>query len=317
MHHGDENDQAENVSGRAVRVGRIDVLEHDGLLLDVRDCGPRDGDAVVLLHGFPQDSRCWDSVTPHLHRAGFRTLALDQRGYSPKGSPSEISAYRIEALAADVLRLLDEAGLERAHIVGHDWGGALAWHLGAHHAARVATLTVLSTPHPQAFAWSLLRSAQGLRSWYAVAVQVPVLPELVLGATLAPALRLSGLPKETAQRYGACMANASDLTGPLNWYRASARHALMGLPHLPGGNDAEIIHAPTTYLWGRSDPALGRTAAHRTEQYVDAEYRFVELDAGHWLPETEPAAVAREVVLRATAASPPTIPVLGGPSADT
>ena len=235
------------MSRRAVRVGRVDVLEHDGLLLDVRDSGPRDGDVVVLLHGFPQDSRCWDSVTPHLHRAGLRTLAPDQRGYSPKGSPSEVSEYRIEVLASDVLRLLDEAGLERAHIVGHDWGGALAWHLGAHHAARVATLTVLSTPHPRAFAWSLLRSMQGLRSWYAVAVQIPVLPELVLGATLAPALRLSGLPKETAQRYRARMATPSALRGPLNWCRASARHPLVALPLLAGGDGEDIIHVPTTY----------------------------------------------------------------------
>src|SRR5665647_3167657 len=113
--------------------------------------------------------------------------------------------------------------------------------------ARVATLTVLSTPHPRAFAWSLLRSMQGLRSWYAVAVQIPVLPELVLGATLAPALRLSGLPKETAQRCRARMATPSALRGPLNWYRASARHPLVALPLLAGGDGEDIIHVPTTY----------------------------------------------------------------------
>ena len=192
-----------------MRVGRRDVLELDGLLLDVRDAGPRDGDAAVLLHGFPQDSRCWDSVTPHLHVAGLRTVAPDQRG----------------------------------------------------------VLTVLSTPHPRAFAWSLLRSMTGLRGWYTVAVQVPVLPELVLGTTLAPALRLSGLPRETAQQYRARMATPSALAGPLNWYRASARHALVALPLRAGGGD--IIHVPATYLWGRSDPALGRTAADRTERYVD------------------------------------------------
>ncbi len=285
----------------ASRVKHVDVPDRQGLRLDVRDTGPRDGEVVVLLHGFPQDSRCWDAVVPSLHQAGLRTLAPDQRGYSADASPTDVSAYRVEALAGDVLRLLDRAGTERAHVAGHDWGGVLAWHLAAHHADRVASLTVLSTPHPRAFAWSLLRSDQGLRSWYAAAVQVPVLPERILSATLAPALRLSGLPLQTADAYAGRLATASALQGPLNWYRAAARHSWRAAWTTI---DSDIVTVPTTYVWGRRDPALGRAAAYRSKEYVHGEYRFVELDAGHWLPELEPAAVARELIRRVAGSVP-------------
>src|SRR6188472_3162126 len=132
-------------SGRAP-AGRTDVeaVERDGLVLDVRDEGPRGGPAVVLLHGFPQDSACWADVTPTLNGAGLRTLAPDQRGYSPRANPTDVSAYRVGELAQDVIAVLDAAGVEAAHVVGHDWGGAVTWYLGAHHADRVESLTVLS-----------------------------------------------------------------------------------------------------------------------------------------------------------------------------
>src|SRR4051794_39933297 len=115
-----------------------------GLTFDLRDGGPADGQPVVLLHGFPQDSTCWADVEPALHAAGLRTLAPDQRGYSPGARPPGRSAYRITEPAADVLALLDEAGLASAHIVGHDWGAAVAWALAGRHPERVRSLTVLS-----------------------------------------------------------------------------------------------------------------------------------------------------------------------------
>lgn len=200
----------------------IDLVDHDGVSLDVRDEGPRSGEVVVLLHGFPQDSRCWAEVAPILHRAGLRTLAPDQRGYSPGARPREVSAYRVGALAADVLAVLDAAGVERAHVVGHDWGGAVAWYLGERHPGRVETLTVVSTPHPRALARSMTRSLQPLRSWYTLAVQLPVLPELVLARTLRPALRLSGLPDHLADRYARRLGDPAALEGPPRGTRRAA-----------------------------------------------------------------------------------------------
>ena len=275
----------------------IDVVERDGFALDVRDEGPRGADAVVLLHGFPQDSRCWAEVTPTLHRAGLRTLAPDQRGYSPGAGPADVSAYRVSTLALDVLAVLDAAGVRTAHVVGHDWGGAVAWYLGAHHADRVGSLTVLSTPHPGALAHAMTRSLQPLRSWYTLAVQVPVLPELVLSRTLGPALRRSGLPAHLAAQYARRFASPSALRGPLAWYRAAGRRPPWQVLDAVGAG-AGPVTVPTTYVWGQHDPALGRAAAEATADHVTGDYLFVELDAGHWLPELNPDEVAGAVLDR-------------------
>ena len=272
-------------------------VEREGMVLDVRDEGPRSGDVVVLLHGFPQDSRCWSEVVPALHGAGLRTLAPDQRGYSPAASPEDVSAYRVSTLAADVLAVLDAADVTTAHVVGHDWGGAVAWYLAAHHAERVDSLTVLSTPHPGALAHSMTRSLQPLRSWYTLAVQVPVLPELVLSRTLGPALRRSGLPPHLADRYARRFAEPSALRGPLAWYRAAGRRPPWEVLDAFGAGSGEVA-VPTTYVWGRHDPALGRAAAHATNTHVTGDYLFVELDAGHWLPELNADEVAAAVLDR-------------------
>ena len=270
-------------------------VEHDGLVLRLRDEGPRTGDVVVLLHGFPQDSGCWDEVVPALHRAGLRTLAPDQRGYSPGARPSAASAYRVETLAEDVLAILDAAHVERAHIVGHDWGGGVAWQLGAAHPERVASLTVLSTPHPRALVRSMVGSLQPLRSWYMLLIQVPALPEALLSRTLARTLRLSGLADEPARRYASRLSTPADLHGPLSWYRAIVRAPweLRDGVGIPG-----TVTVPTTYAWGAHDPALGRAAAEATGNHVSGPYLFIELDAGHWLPEMHPDEVAEAVLDR-------------------
>ena len=131
----------------------MDTFRRDGLTFDVRDGGPTEGDPVVLLHGFPQDSTAWDHVAPGLHRHGLRTLAPDQRGYSPMARPrGPRAATGCARPTADVLALLDAAGLGSAHVVGHDWGGIVGWALAAWHPERVRTLTALSVPHPAAMA---------------------------------------------------------------------------------------------------------------------------------------------------------------------
>ncbi|GAA4404435.1 alpha/beta fold hydrolase [Fodinibacter luteus] len=268
-------------------------VAHDGLLLPVHDEGPRDGEVVLLLHGFPQDASCWHAVVPHLHEAGLRTLAPDQRGYVPSARPEGRGGYDVDTLVGDALAVLDALGAGRAHVVGHDWGGVLAWHLAARHPHRLASATVLSTPHPGAYAEAMVRSLQPLRSWYTLAVQVPLLPELLLSRTLPAALRAGGLPERDAVRYAARLSSPGDLTGPLEWYRAAGRRALLLRSTDPGP-----VTVPTTYAWGRRDPALGRRAAERTRRHVRGPYRFVELDEGHWLPERRPGEVADAVLDR-------------------
>jgi len=276
----------------------IREVGHDGLVLRVRDEGPRSGEAVLLLHGFPQDAGCWDDVVPALHDEGLRTLAPDQRGYSPGARPDDVCAYRVERLTGDALAVLDACGVERAHVVGHDWGGAVAWRLGAQHPERVASLTVLSTPHPAALARSMGTSLQAARSWYTLAVQVPVLPEVLLSRILATTLRASGLAPGPAARYAARLSGPGDLRGPLGWYRAAVRRPPWQLLALLTG-DTGVVSVPTTYVWGRHDPALGGAAARRTGDHVLGDYRFTQLDAGHWLPEMHPGEVVEAVLDRA------------------
>lgn len=269
----------------------------DAGVLEVRDCGRETDPPVVLLHGFPQDSRCWNAVEPLLHEAGLRTLAPDQRGYSPQASPRDVQAYRMRALTADVIAVLDALDLEKAHVVGHDWGGAVAWGLGAAFPDRVASLTVLSTPHPRALLASMTRSAQPLRSWYTLAFQLPVLPEFLLSQGLVTALRLSGLPLHLAREYGERFSSPDELFGPLAWYRAAVRRPVWQQAKSVESGSAAVT-VPTTHVWGSKDFALGRAAAELTADYVVGDYRFVELDAGHWLPEVHPDVVAEAIIDR-------------------
>lgn len=278
----------------------MDTVTRDGLVLDVLDEGPPDGEVVVLLHGFPQDATTWGRVTPLLHRAGLRTLAPHQRGYSPGARPRRVCAYDVSELVQDVVALIDGAGAERVHLVGHDWGGAVAWAVAQRHPERVASLVVLSTPHPAALGWAMRHADQLRHSWYVLAFQLPLLPEVLLAALLrSGALERWGVPADDARRYAARLGRASALRGPLNWYRAAFRQALRG-----GALAASGVTVPTTYLWGRRDPFLGRVAAERTGRHVSGDYRFVEVPAGHWLSEREPDLVAREVLQRAGVALP-------------
>jgi pimeloyl-ACP methyl ester carboxylesterase len=259
----------------------MDSFRRDGMVFDVRDAGPADGAPVLLLHGFPQDSSAFDRLAPALHSAGLRTLAPDQRGYCPSARPRGRRAYRLRAAVDDVLALLHDAGLSGAHVVGHDWGGAVAWALGAWHPDRVRTLTVLSTPHPAAMTRSLVRSDQVLRSYYMGLFQLPVLPERVLlanrGAALRRALLRGGLPGDAAARYVARMLEPGALTAALNWYRA--------LP-LPARRPVGKVRVPTLHVWSTGDAFLGRAATEATAAHVDAPYRLEVLeDVPHWIPE--------------------------------
>ena len=268
----------------------VDSFRRGDLRFDVRDGGPPDGEPVVLLHGFPQDASAWSAVEPLLHAAGLRTLALDQRGYSPGARPAGRRAYRLTECAGDVLALLDAAGLESAHVVGHDWGGAVAWLLAGRHPERLRTMTAVSTPHPEAMSRALLGS-QALRSWYMAAFQLPYLPEWRLRdrGFAVRSLTGSGMPREHAERYAERLADPGAATAMLNWYRAIPWSAL---------SPAGPAKVPTTYVWSTHDVALGRRAAEGTARFVAAPYRFVELEASHWLPETEPEAGAKSVIER-------------------
>jgi pimeloyl-ACP methyl ester carboxylesterase len=282
-------------------------FERDGLVFDVRDRGPREGAVVVLLHGFPQHSGSWSEVEPLLHAAGLRTLAPDQRGYSPGARPPGRAAYALREASADVVAMLDAAGVQQAHLVGHDWGGAVVWDAIERYPDRFLSAVPISTPHPAAFAYAFTHSLQALRSWYMALFQVPVLAEVAVAPALERTLAASGLPAERAREYAERMREPGALTGALGWYRGAVAGIAASLLPRPGQATRTTTDAgarprwsgPTTFVWGRHDPALGRVGAERTAHVVRGDYRFVEVDGGHWLPEAHPGEVAAEIVARA------------------
>jgi pimeloyl-ACP methyl ester carboxylesterase len=245
---------------------------------------------VILLHGFPGSRRTWDDVAPLLEVAGARVIAFDQRGYSPGARPRRRRDYRADDVTADVLALLDALGVPRAHVVGHDWGGFVAWRLAAVAPDRLPGMTVLSTPHPTAMIRSMLSSDQALRSLYIGFFQLPRLPEALLRPRLARMLRRSGLSPAYAEEYQRFLAAPGALRAALHWYRG------MWLPDRRGRRARAHVRVPTTYVWGNGDPALGRRAAELTRRYVEGPYRFVELDENHWLPERAAPTIAREIL---------------------
>ncbi len=271
---------------------RISLTVSD-LTFDAVADGPADGPPVLLLHGFPESAHAWRRVQPLLAAAGFRTVAPDQRGYSPRARPTEPSAYAIDTLVGDVLGFADVLGWSTFCLVGHDWGGALAWHVAGRHPERLDQLAVVSTPHPVAFqrAKAAGPSADGddqaAKSSYMTTFREPGAEELFLaddGALFKLLLEGSGLDAESAAHYVERFDTAEQMVGALNWYRGADPTDADGLGP---------ITTPTLYVWSTEDIALGRTAAEATAACVEGPYRFEVLDGvSHWIPEAEPDALA-------------------------
>lgn len=272
-------------------MARVRTFTRDGLRFDVRDEGPADGDPVVLLHGFPQTSSCWELVAPLLHEAGLRTLAPDQRGYSPGARPGRRRDYRPAELVADVLALVDRVG-GPVHLVGHDWGAAVGWLVAARHPGTLRTFTAVSVPHPAALARSMVGSDQAARSWYMGLFQLPLLPQRLLAAPRATAtLRAGGMDAGMVERYRREIVAGGALPFALNWYRAMA----LSDPRRLGAG----VTVPTTLVWSDGDVALGRAGADLTERYVEGPYRLVVLEGvSHWIPEQAPRLLADAVLER-------------------
>ncbi|MGW3046198.1 alpha/beta fold hydrolase [Kitasatospora sp. NPDC001159] len=248
---------------------------------DALAAGPADGELVLLLHGFPEFADCWTEEIHALAEAGYRAVAVNQRGYSPGARPEAVEEYAVEKLISDVLGFADALGAQRFHLVGHDWGGLVAWALASAHPERLHTLSVLATPHPLALYRALNSGGdQQQRSEYVRHFRLPGhVAEQGMLANDAAALHAiyRGALSEQQVKSNVRRLTQGALTGGLNWYRAVSEDL-----QVPSGE----ITVPTLYVWGAEDQALGREAAELTADYVKAPYRFVPLEgAPHWLPE--------------------------------
>jgi pimeloyl-ACP methyl ester carboxylesterase len=261
---------------------------------DVIDAGPEDGTPVLLLHGFPQRATCWAAVSPLLHQAGARTYAPDQRGYSPRARPTSRFSYRVGELVDDAMALIDEIG-QPVHVVAHDWGAMVGWGLAARYPEAVRSLTAVSVGHPAAFMRAMLRSTQGLKSYYMALFQLPFVTEWLLsrrGGLGERLLRNAGMSREMLDTYYAEIVDDGALRGGLGWYRS--------LPISLKGDYFRRVSVPTTLLWSTNDVALGRKQAELTRDFVTGPYELVEMDgASHWIPDQEPVQLAEVIKARA------------------
>jgi pimeloyl-ACP methyl ester carboxylesterase len=275
---------------------RIRTLHHDGLTFDVLDEGPLDGKPVVLLHGFPERSSTWRLVSPLLHEAGLRTIALDQRGYSPGARPRRRRDYRVSNLVGDVAALIEEVG-GPVHLAGHDWGAAVGWAVTLRRPDLVRSWTAVSVPHPAAFARAMRTKSQRRRSRYMLFFTVPLLPELSArraGGRFDQSMRKAGMTADEVTRFRREIVAYGALPHALGWYRA--------LPLLKPGSTDYKTTVPTTFVWSDRDIAITRGGAEATQQWVDAPYQFIELPGvSHWIPTQAPDDCAAAIIGRVLA----------------
>lgn len=288
---------------RQVRHGNLEFRDRDGVAVRLHYAEAGEGPLVVLLHGFPEYWYSWRYQIPALVEAGFRVVAPDQRGYALSSKPAGVRRYRDECLTDDVAALVRRLGDGRpATVVGHDWGGVVAWLFAQRHPELVAQLAVLNMPHPRAYLRGLCTSWQWLRSWYVLAFQLPWLPERALlagdGALLRRTLR-SGRGRVTARMradedlYLAAARQPGALTAALGYYRAAFRRLLVAPWRWWR---ARPVEAPTLVLWGEGDPYLDASTAPPPRDLVP-DSRLVFLPgAGHWIQVQAPAEVNRHLL---------------------
>jgi pimeloyl-ACP methyl ester carboxylesterase len=273
------------------------------LTFDVLAAGKPGAPLVLLLHGFAESMHCWRAQVEALAAAGYRAVAPSQRGYSAGARPDtgDPSNYHIDRLMDDAMAIVSASGHgeRRFHLAGHDWGGSIAWALADRYPERLASLTVLSRPHPNAFNRALLETdgEQAQRSKHHKAFLEPDAADVVLADNarwLRERLAANGVPADAIERHLSVLGNKAAMEGALAWYRA--RGAIRG----PLGP----IRTPTLYIWGDADDTVGRIAAEGTVEFVAAPYRFeVFSGVGHFAADQAPDRVS-ELLLEHVAAHP-------------
>ncbi len=279
---------------RLIDVGR-------GVRLHVLMAG--EGTPVLLLHGFPQSSYAWREIVAPLVAAGYRVIMPDMRGYGLSDKPRSAAQYATPVLVSDMKNLLGTLGHGRAHVVGHDWGGVVAWHFTASHPELVDRLVIINGPHPDRISERLRHSAaQRKKSWYIFFFQLPWLPELFLTRPttmrrlfMASAFKKEAFSDEVIDTYTRAVREPGAASGMLNYYRAAARRPTKPLAQ---------IERPTLVLWGERDTALGADLLDRLGEHVrDLRVHRIP-DASHWVVEEKPELVVSELTAF-FAANPP------------
>ncbi len=277
--------------------GESVFVETNEIRLHTRQAGPDDGSLVVLLHGFPEYWYGWHTQIEPLAEAGYRVVVPDQRGYNHSDKPAGVGRYHLDELAADIVGLIDACERDRAAVVGHDWGAAVAWWLALHHPDRLASLTAVNVPHPTVMERTLRTSwRQRRKSWYMALFQLPGVSEALLRAgdyrlmtrSLANSSRPGTFTPRDFERYRAVWSRQGALTAMLNWYRAIARYRPRPVQ--------QTVSVPTLVLWGANDEFLSREMAAASVEYCEQGRLELIEDATHWVVHEEPDRVSQQLV---------------------
>jgi pimeloyl-ACP methyl ester carboxylesterase len=270
----------------------------NGITLHVAQAGPQTGPLAILLHGFPEFWYGWKKHMPALAAAGLRVWAPDQRGYNTSDKPPHVRDYSLDALAADVIGLIDAAGRERAILVGHDWGAAVAWWVANNYPERLDKLVIINVPHPLVLRRLLRTSPRQLaRSWYMFAMQLPGLMEWMgrrnNWQAMAEGLKNTSLPGTFTDadfgEYRKAWSQPGAFTAMINWYRAMFRFGARRPKH-------ERISTPTLMLWGRRDKFIGPEGAELSRAMCDRGELVMFDENTHWLQHERPEEIARRIV---------------------
>ena len=274
---------------------QFETVSTNGIALNVARAGPEDGPLVILLHGFPEFWYGWRHQIGPLAEGGHRIMAPDQRGYNTSDKPEGITRYTVDELVGDVIGLIDSTGRERATLIGHDWGGIVAWWAALRYPGRVDRVAVLNAPHPVVMVRNLWGNpAQMLRSWYAFFFQLPGIPEALFrrsnwraaARALVTTSRPGTFSTDDLRRYRRAWSEPGAFRSMIHWYRAAMR----ARPRTPA--DARI-RVPTLLIWGTRDRFLGPELARpSTDLCDDGRLEFIE-GASHWVQHEEADRVNR------------------------
>lgn len=278
-----------------MKTWKDEYIETNGIRMHYLTAGK--GPLVVLLHGFPQFSYSWRHQIPSFADK-FRVVAPDLRGYGETDKPEAVEEYTSEKLMGDIVGLVHALGYEKAHIVGHDWGGAVAWNIAIHNPKIVDRLIVLNCPHPKLFAQALKSNyRQMLRSWYLFFFQLPYIPESLFnmfskeftkGIFRGTATNKEAFTDEDLELYQKELQKPGAVRGAMNYYRA----AFQNRHSVKNEGKAKQIAAPTLLIWGEDDKALGKELTYHMEPLFSGPFKLQYIPhCGHWVNEEQPAKV--------------------------
>lgn len=275
----------------------FEYIETNGITLHVAVTGPEDGNLVIVLHGFPDFWYGWRKQIKMLAEAGYRVVVPDQRGYNKSDKPKGKRAYVIDELQQDIIGLIKHYKRRDAVIIGHDWGGAVGWHLTSTHPELVQKFISINIPHMGVFPQALLKTpSQLIKSLYMVFFQIPVLPEKILGIrnfkntaqVLKGSSKKGTFIESDIGEYKQAWSKSGALTGMLNWYRALP----LSWKHI----NKENIKVPVKIIWGEKDRFLSKRLAEESLQFINATSVTLINRATHWVNQEEAETVNKEIL---------------------